>query len=319
MKKSRKQLADLLYKFSTNTCSQKEFDEWCNALGNEDKAAQLNGVLKERWDRSQPVISQKSVYLQWYAGVAAAVILVALALPFIMKQQTHVEQFDQFDQKEVASTTPFATSVTHIVLSDGSAIALREGSRLNQSSDFEGNTREVSLDGEAYFDITSNPDKPFIIYTGNIKTTVLGTSFSIKAYSGDPEVVVTVTKGKVKVENEKKLLAVLEADNQLVYHISTHKSTEKVVDAQKEIDWRSHELLFKNKTFASIAEEIGRTYEITIEFESEALMNQLITASIDSRDPVEKILEMLCMSQRAGFTVENGIYKIALLQQQTPH
>ena len=245
---------------------------------------------------------------RWLRYAAGIVAVVGWSVAFSLMGTKHHPA--ELTDETVAQTTPFASSVTSIVLSDGSVIALREGSRLNQGTNFEGDTREVTLDGEAYFDIKSHPDKPFVIYTGNIKTTVLGTSFSIRAYSSDPQVVVTVTKGTVKVESEKRLLAILEADNQLIYNINTQKSTEKTVDAQKEVDWKSYELLYKNRTFAFIAQEIGKAYDVTIEFDSESLGNQLITAYVDTRDPVEKVLAMLCMSQRADFSIEDGIYKI---------
>ena len=313
MEKRETQIEELWRKYCRNSCTAKEFDQWCDLLNDEGNAEQLNRLLKEKWALSRPNAPKNRLYPLWVAGAAAAVLLLALTLPFMVRQQTSTEPSGE----TVAQTAPFSSSVTNIVLSDGSTIALREGSKLSQGANFDGDAREVSLEGEAYFDIVSNPDKPFIIYTGQIKTTVLGTSFSIKAYTGDPQVVVTVTKGKVQVENERTLLAILEADNQLVYHTGTKKSTEKAVDAQKEVDWKSHELLFRNKSFAFITEEIGRAYDVTIVFESEALKNQYITASIDIRDPIERVLEMVCLSQRAGFTLDNGVYKIKQLQQQT--
>src|SRR5690606_2859673 len=85
-------------------------------------------------------------------------------------------------------------------LPDGSTVIVGVGSKLNYPSSFDSlRTREVYLEGQAYFDIRHNPQKPFIIHTGKVATTVLGTSFNIKAWPEDQDITVTVTRGKVRV------------------------------------------------------------------------------------------------------------------------
>jgi ferric-dicitrate binding protein FerR (iron transport regulator) len=205
--------------------------------------------------------------------------------------------------------------ITRIKLPDGSTVLLRDGSWLNMKSSFEGNTREVSLQGEAFFDVASNPEKPFIIHTGKVKTTVLGTSFSIKAIPADPVITITVTSGKVKVEDEKILLAMLEADKQLVYNTRSNHVTEKMVDARIVSDGWSHNLIFRNSTFESITQEISTIYEVTILFEKETLKQRQITASLDNRDSIETILDLLCTAQRAYYVKEGDAYVIKSLKE----
>lgn len=100
---------------------------------------------------------------------------------------------------------------------------------------------------------------------------------------------------KVKVEDDKTLLAMLEADKQLVYNTKTKRVTEKRVDAGIKSDWRSHHLIFRNSSFESIVQEISSIYEVTILFENEALKQRQITASLDDRDAIETILDILCV------------------------
>src|SRR5207248_3097180 len=97
----------------------------------------------------------------------------------------------------------------HIVLPDSSTVVLHAGSRLLFPEAFSVNTREVTLVGEAYFDIVHREAQPFIIHTGQLKTTVLGTAFNIRAYDSSQEVMVSVTKGRVRVESGNQVLAEL--------------------------------------------------------------------------------------------------------------
>lgn len=310
MKKAKKYLQELLKKYSANTCSEEEFNEFCNILHEREQHQVLHQVLKEKWDATGQVAfkKQRNIYY-WTSGVAAAVIIVLVSLFFFRNTSNDITNQPVASNEAITNET-----VSRIVLSDGSTVMLREGSRLTQSGQFDGKTREVSLEGEAFFDIASNPEKPFIIHTGKIKTTVLGTAFSIKSLPNEPVVVVTVTRGKVKVEDEKKILAVLEADKQFVYDMTTKRTEEKTVNANKETSWKAHDLLFKNKSFAAIVQELSRIYEVDIMFETDTLKNKLITASIDDREPIEQVLNMLCVSQHAYYIYEDGIYKIKALK-----
>jgi ferric-dicitrate binding protein FerR (iron transport regulator) len=128
-------------------------------------------------------------------------------------------------------------------------------------------------------------------------------------------ITVTVTRGKVKVEDEKTLLAMLEADKQLVYNTNSNRVVEKTVDAGKEVAWKSHSLIFRHSTFESIVQEISIIYEATIVFENETLKQRQITASLDDRDSIETILDILCTAQRTYYVMDGGTYVIKPLKE----
>src|SRR5688572_8298430 len=100
-------------------------------------------------------------------------------------------------------------------LPDGSTVLLNEGSKLEYPITFSGDTREVFLQGEGYFDIQHNPSKPFVVKTANVTTTVLGTAFNVKAFPSEKHITVTVTRGKVKVSKDEKVLGVITHDQQI--------------------------------------------------------------------------------------------------------
>jgi len=308
MRESKKKVNELFEKYRTDACNREEFDELLDLIGKGEHDKTLHRLLKQQWDNEAPRSTRKIPY-RWYSAAAVMLLLITTTI-FLWRSggdTTHALSPQQENS--------LLSGITRIQLPDGSSVMLRDGSWLNMDSSFAGNSREVSLRGEAYFDVASHPGKPFIIHTGNVKTTVLGTAFTIKANPADPVITITVTRGKVKVEDDKTLLAMLEADKQLVYNTKTNRVTEQTVDAGIESDWRSHHLIFRNSSFESIVQEISTIYEVTILFENEALKQRQITASLDDRDAIETILDILCTAQRSYYVMEGETYVIKSLKE----
>jgi ferric-dicitrate binding protein FerR (iron transport regulator) len=310
MKESKKEVNELFEKYSADACNREEFDKLLDLVGKGESDTMLHHLLKQEWDAEAPRPTRKISY-RWQS--AAAVILLLLTTTTALYLWRSGGDSTQVLSQQEGNDTHYG--ITRIQLPDGSTVMLRDGSWLKMKSSFEGDTREVSLQGEAFFDVASNPGKPFIIHTGKVKTTVLGTSFSIKANPADPVITITVTSGKVMVEDEKILLAMLEADKQLVYNTRSNHVTEKTVDARIVSDGWSHNLIFRNSTFESITQEISTIYEVTILFEKETLKQRQITASLDNRDSIETILDLLCTAQRAYYVKEGDAYVIKSLKE----
>ena len=213
-------------------------------------------------------------------------------------------------QTEIAEILDPSGTQSRITLADGSVVTLKDGSRLNLKNSFMGGTREVTLVGEAFFEIAHNPNKPFIIHTGRVRTTVLGTSFSIKAMPGENSITVAVAEGKVKVEDGSKLLATLEANQQFIHGIEAEYLQEKEVVVEHEIDWIMHELFFSNMPFGDIVQELAIKYGVNIVIESEALRRRRITALLDNRESIDELMKFLSESYHATFTVQGKTYVI---------
>jgi ferric-dicitrate binding protein FerR (iron transport regulator) len=272
----------------------------------------------------EPHSDKRLSFMQFFYRCAAALLLpfIGLSVYFFIQtmnisRHTHTEIVENLDQAGIQS---------RITLSDGSMVTLKDGSRLNLKSNFNENTREVMLEGEAFFDIAHNPDKPFIIHTKGIRTTALGTAFTVRAAPNETSIIVTVVEGKVKVEDGEKLLAALEANQQFTFGIESEFLQEKMFDAEiakeemmelgmeakieKEVDWQPHDLVFRNVPFGDIVREIAIRHNVNIVFENDALSRQRIDALLDIRNPIETLLDLLCASQRATYTVERGTYTI---------
>lgn len=190
------------------------------------------------------------------------------------------------DQQEIAyitKTTEFGQK-SNIVLSDGSEVRLNAGSILTFPEEFEGNTRQVSLIGEAFFKVQHNPEKPFIIESRGITTTVLGTSFNIQAYPEDKDVKVTVATGKVRVEeaiqpdhnlSKKKdaegKTVFLTPSQQAVYHKETNSLEMREVDINRFLAWKEDIIRFDDIPIKEAVKILERWFNVTIKLENEAI------------------------------------------------
>lgn len=194
----------------------------------------------------------------------------------------------------VASTTP--TSYTrNVILPDGSTVVLKAGSTLEYPPIFSGTTREVSLQGEAYFDIAPDKAKPFIIHTDEVKTTVLGTAFNIKAWPDQHKVTVSVTRGKVKVENKERILAVLTINEEVQYDLADATNVKKAaVDGDIVTDWTKQDMVFQNMTFSEIAKALSKRYGVNIEIRSKELAGTEMVSSFSGTESLDVVLTILC-------------------------
>jgi ferric-dicitrate binding protein FerR (iron transport regulator) len=198
----------------------------------------------------------------------------------------------------------------HITLPDGSTVVLHANSQLIYPAAFTRNIREVSLAGEAYFDIVHREAQPFIIHTGHVKTTVLGTAFNIRAWANNPEVLVSVTRGRVRVENEQQMLAELTANQQITYNIQQTQTRQQEVNATRLVtDWTKKDMIFASIPFEQIAEVLSHRYGIPVHFKNEALKHCPIRASFSGTESLKEVMTVLCEVRNASYTItaQNGV------------
>ncbi|MCL2417233.1 MAG: FecR domain-containing protein [Bacteroidales bacterium] len=263
--------------------------------------------VKQHIEASQ---SKRLSFMQFFYRCAAVLLLPLLGLSayFIVQAINS----DRHIHTEIVKIVELQETQSRITLADGSTVTLKDGSRLIKKNNFSGNTREIALEGEAFFDIAHNPDMPFIIHTGNVRTTVLGTAFSIKAVPSETSITVTVVEGKVRVEDGSRLLAILGADQQFIHGIESEHLQEMAVEeaVEEEVNRISHELIFSNMPFGDIVQYLAVRHGVSIVIKNEELKQQRIHVLLDNRNSIDALLKLLCASQHATFTIEEGTYVI---------
>lgn len=161
-----------------------------------------------------------------------------------------------------------------ITFSDGTKVKLNADSKLIFERPFAPHLREVYLEGEAYFDVAHNPDRPFVVQTGNISTKVLGTSFNIRTYPEDDVVKVAVVTGKVLVEgkNEAKDQSVaqsilIEPSEMVTYDKKKLTAEVASINIDEIVAWNKDILIFNNARFSEVVDQLERWYGVEFKME----------------------------------------------------
>ncbi len=215
-------------------------------------------------------------------GIAASLILVFLSIYEMDKVHQPVVQMAQV-------STGFGER-KQVVLADGSKVVLNACSNLQYPETFDGEVRQVSLVGQAFFDIARNEEKPFFVETGKFHVQVLGTEFDVKAYAEDEMVAVEVQDGKVEVTLPEATLR-LKRNEQILMNTQSGEFNKK--KENKEVaTWRRGCLHFNHTPIRDVARELERIYRCDISFHEGQEFTNIITGEPDNQD-LESVLESL--------------------------
>jgi transmembrane sensor len=196
-----------------------------------------------------------------FSLAAAAVVLCVIALPWWIQLPRDI------GQPTNRTKTAARGQSRQVVLPDGSRVVLNGGSTITYPTVFADSDRQVALSGEAFFDVKTVSGRPFKVRTGQLLTTVLGTSFNVKAYGVDEEMTVAVKTGKVRLVAVDGLAATTHSclllPGQEGRYANDHHGIEvQTVDAGKVASWQDNELLFDGKTLREILTTLEIRYNV---------------------------------------------------------
>jgi len=317
---SKEKIKELSEKWMKGTLSEEEralFESWYNQHsaaniewpGDETEKELQHRIYDKISAELQAEKGVRTVRMRQWRRVAAAVLVIA-AGAFIWRATK-----PGVSKPAVAAVHPAthqtagkpADFIRHFTLPDGTHVVLQTGGRLDYPKQFTGSAREVSLSGEAYFEVAEDVSRPFIIHTGRIQTTVLGTAFNIRALPDDKEIIVSVTTGKVKVEDNRKLLAVLTSNQQVKYQpVSAAVARDSVNAASLVTDWTKQEMAFDGQSFEEVADKLGKRYGVDILFKKEGLKKCTIKVFFNGTETLDKVLDMLCTISNTSYSMTDG-------------
>lgn len=239
--------------------------------------------------------SPRRIFGYGMAAAVAGIIITIGSLLFYYKNKTAAA-------REFADIRTGNSERKRIQLPDGSIIKLDPGSSIRFDKAFDGPTREIFMsDGEAWYDIAQNNDRPFIIHTGRLNVRVLGTSFNIRAIHNIQEQTVLVKQGKVQVLQKDNTLGILTAGRQLIYdtvdghyRICDHK--EQAAE-QLEEGW----LVLDNVSFPVLRTLLDERYNINIVDPLNKLSGAFFTASFRPNASPDDIMQIICSIHNVKF------------------
>jgi ferric-dicitrate binding protein FerR (iron transport regulator) len=195
-----------------------------------------------------------------------------------------------------------------LVLSDGTRVWLNSETRLKFPVQFSNNRREVFLEGEAYFEVTKNPDAPFIVKTGHMDVEVLGTSFNVSAYKGEASIQTTLVEGKVRVSSEfgQSFEQVLKPNEQAVFNKSNNEFKIIEVNAALYSSWREGIFVFDEENLDDILRKLSRWYDINVFFQSEEVRAYQFSGKLPRFKNCNELLDMIEKTTDVQFTMKEN-------------
>ena len=259
------------------------------------------------------------------SGVAASVLIFLLVfLPKDSKKSVEGRQL-----ANTVSTKP--ASKSRVQLPDGTQVWLNADSRITYDQNFMGSYREVQLSGEAYFEVTKDKTRPFVIHTSAMDVRVLGTVFNVRSYPNEKTAETSLLQGSVEITlhsspdrkivlkpNEKlivnnTLTSVISSDS-IAHNTSLEEipvmTLSKVRFGRKdtgsiETMWVKNKLAFENETFERMAAEIEHWFNVTVELKNERLKSLHFTGVFENK-PLNEVMEALCFSRHLQYEIKDG-------------
>lgn len=322
-------LQELLDKHSRGECTPEEerlIMDWYERIGQGEQSDgdehAMDLKAEALWERINPQPVTRPLWPRILLRSAAVIIpLIAFAALFLTRGA--VTQF--FTGVRPIETTVASDLPTfyrneslvsqRIILPDSSEVVLQPASEIRLADHYGSTTRELHLKGEAFFDVTRDPDRPFLVYANEVVTRVLGTSFNIKAYEDDKEVTVAVKTGKVSVYTNKREASgelaqakevVLTPNQQIVYHRFREVVSKELVEKPEIIipDSRLFRMHFDNAPVAEIFRVLSKNYGVEIRYDANLLRNCRLTTSMSDEGLYERI-EVICRAIGASYAVSN--------------
>jgi transmembrane sensor len=319
----------LLAKYLNGECSDEEralLDLWYDALEGDAQSKYSQNteggdkfVFEKNWSLLKTTIETEKEIIKplwtWRHWAAAASLLFAVSVSSylwlkpkgIVGQNTDKTTAHVLSKNtKLVEKTNTTSQIMRVVLSDNSVVMLKPNSILRYAEIFEGEKREVKLEGEAFFDVTKNPQKPFFVYTNDVVTKVLGTSFTIKSSKDSKNVTVDVRTGRVSVYSEKMIQAKSKSDpetigvvltpNQSVHYLSVENRLVKSLVEAPVVLISKEELkkfTFNNAPIAQIFTAMEQIYGVDIIYDEEVMQDCTMTTSLEEENLHDK-LTIIC-------------------------
>ncbi|GKG72989.1 FecR family protein [Parabacteroides sp. AM58-2XD] len=296
---------DCFYNWVNESASNKELFFEIKAMYDAGLPLSTPWETSESWERllNKKKNSQSRRFNLWYQiSTYAAVALLAVAISSMYFLFFH-EEDNSLYSKYIGGDGLEADVVE---LPDGTHISLGSKTTFHYDKDYGKDKRIVYLEGEAYFDVAKQKDKPFIVKTKEQDIEALGTKFNVMAYPLDSLVVTTLSEGSVRLTSLNMAHpTILKPDQQLIYNRNTKKSYLQDVDAQQYSSWTSGYYYFPQQSLQAILDRLSHVYGIQFTVNSEALNKRTFTGTFYRGQSIKDIMDIINLSIPIRYKIDD--------------
>ena len=253
----------------------------------------LNRINAEEDFMRSVRVNRKREFLHAFS-LAASILVVAMSVVFLILGDRQIHEY------EVVAERGQKSSVT---LPDGSHVWLNSASRITYTSDFNKKNRNITLEGEAYFDVAKNKKIPFVVNASEMSITAVGTEFNVRNYSDEDEVCTTLVEGKVIASTLGCDISLTYGQEAVLNRNSGEMSFAVVSDLNHMVPWRSNEMLVDGESLDNLSRILSRMYNVDVYFENDSIKTYTYTGLIRNNS-LQNVLELVSNTSPVAY----GIY-----------
>lgn len=309
----KKEMEELHYDLSNSHENRKLFDEY-NETQQLSQMHQFYENMDKRWNELSMELGLNNRQLKktqilrrlTFRALQYAAVLIFLAsvtgITYLMLNKS---------DGAIVSVMTQGGQKSEINLSDGTKIWLNSRSKLLNTNGFNAKNRELTLQGEAYFDVETNKNSPFKINIGNAHVSVFGTKFNISSYDEDDYMIVTLEEGSVgftKVGANKPVM--LSPNQQLIYDKKTNEISIHEVQIDLYTSWKDNRLKFSDASFKDVVIKMERWFDVSIIVDPEIVYSERFTMTIKT-ESLSEMMEILKKVSEINYTIEDNIVYIS--------
>jgi ferric-dicitrate binding protein FerR (iron transport regulator) len=242
----------------------------------------------DRKNSKKTILLRKNTYRLLAAAASLAVLIALSATGLWLNGKKQLAGYG-------AATTVIETREgerASLILSDSTRVILNSGTTINYASDFNIDSRKISLSGEAYFDVATNPEKPFEVQLDKLKISAKGTKFNVFSFLNEDRIEATLEEGNIAIAVGEKAPLELSAGQQAVYFRKTGKILVRDVATETYTSWKEHKLRFKDTPLEEVLRRIGRKYNVRFELASTDLLDLKYTGTFID-ESIEDVMQMM--------------------------
>lgn len=321
---------DLLKKFQSGNLSLSDFKELVSTV-NDSSDQELEDVFFEEWNKfdTYPSLSQEKIdslychlhkkmkispfykITRHWGQIAASILLLFASGLTILYYIQHQELQTLAEQDVIVRSGDSGTS--QVTLPDGTLVRLNANSSLTYQQNFGQDNRKVKLSGEGYFEVKKNTEKKFIVNTGYIDVTVLGTKFNLYAYEDKDIIEMALVEGHVNVSTSQPPYQTIcvKPNEKVTYNKYDNKLNIEKTTTKIETAWLNKELVFREEKLENVFQCLSRKFRVKFSIDSSVSVDDVYTGAFDD-EKIEDILEVLKIHYGFNYTVKDGKINIRM-------
>ena len=324
------EMEDLIVKYLNNELSHEERNALNQWLSKSNRNRKVFENIVNHWNISeedvseaksrayativssnQPIhVSEKRVRSGWgilkYAAVVFLFLSVSIYLLKVNTSEEHIASVEE--EREVVKQTSRGQMLS-ITLPDQTKVKLNAGSKLSYPERFDDDLRVVALEGEAFFEVTRDEERPFHIETEELDVEVLGTSFSVRTDKNDENPMVAVRSGKVMVREILRSKSVLLTQNQFAVLDNDALIFKDIDEYELFFGWVDKQLVFKEESLQEVLKKISKWFDVDFEVSKKFTNTRDFTGSYDN-PTLNQVMQSLSFAYEFNYEIKNRIVKI---------